>query len=276
MHRLAWLVPALVVLTLLAVSNYPDIAGHPLPRLPLPKAVTDALDIVRASGRLFWPVAYVLVFVAMLAAYRLPARVAGMLLATLLTIQMVDLTGLFAATRASSAEAGAHRLYVRTLDPRWGSAIAAARDISFEPPDTTLDLSLFQEVAWRAASLGRPVRIAYTARDSLATKRRLAPGASGLRRGPARSAAAICADGDRFRPRSGERAACCPGRRSRRASGERAPALSLAPQPALSICKSSKLCGGRQMARSFPQLTVFKPPVIAARRDRDSSNIFGD
>lgn len=174
LRRLAWLVPALVVLTLLAVSNYPDIAGIALPRLPLPQAVTDALDIVRASGRLFWPVAYVLVLVALLAAFRLPAQRAGLVLAGLVAVQMLDLSGMFAAVRATSAEAGTHRLYTRTLDPRWDRAVAAARDISFEPPDATLDLALFQEVAWRAAILERPVRLAYTARTTHATQRRLA------------------------------------------------------------------------------------------------------
>lgn len=174
LNRLVWLVPALIVLTLLAVSNSGDIAGRALFRVPLPGAVIELLDMVRASGRLFWPVAYVLVLVALLAAFRLPQRAAGLLLAVLFTVQMLDLSGLFATVRSTNAEAGTHRLYIRTVDPRWDGAIAAARDISFEPPDATLDLALFQEVAWRAAILHRPVRLAYTARDSLATRRRLA------------------------------------------------------------------------------------------------------
>jgi hypothetical protein len=131
------------------------------------------LDMVRASGRLFWPVAYVLVLMALLATFRLPPQRASLVLAVLLAVQVLDLAGLLATARLSSAEAGTHRLYARTVDPRWGRAVATAHDISFEPPDSTLDLALFQEVAWRAASLRRPVRIAYTARDSLATRRRL-------------------------------------------------------------------------------------------------------
>jgi len=84
LRRLRWLVPALVALTLLAISNYPDIAGQMLPRLPLPGFLIAALDLVRASGRLFWPVAYVLVLAAILAAYRLPRAQADGLLALLL------------------------------------------------------------------------------------------------------------------------------------------------------------------------------------------------
>ena len=169
LRRLRWLIPALVALTLLAISNYPDIAGQTLPRLPLPAFLIAALDLVRASGRLFWPVAYVLVLVAVLAAYRLPRAQADGLLALLLAIQIVDLSGMAAVVRAQSSEAGAHRLYVLTPDPRWDRAVAAASDVTFVPPDATRDLSLFQEIAWRAASQGKPVRLVYAARDSIAT-----------------------------------------------------------------------------------------------------------
>ena len=67
MRRLLWLVPALVVLTALAIGNQPDIAGHTLFRFPLPRFLAPVLDAVRASGRLFWPVAYTIVFVAITA-----------------------------------------------------------------------------------------------------------------------------------------------------------------------------------------------------------------
>ena len=173
LHRLRWLVPALVVLTLLAISNYPDIAGQMLPRFPLPAFLAPALDLVRASGRLFWPVAYVLVFVALLAAYRLPRTVASSVLAALLALQCVDLSGMYATVRAQSAEAGEHKLYVRTTDPRWDKLIEAADSVTFVPGDATRDLALFQEIAWRANSQGKPVRLVYAARDSQTTLARL-------------------------------------------------------------------------------------------------------
>lgn len=173
LHRIRWLVPALVVLTLLAVSHYPDIAGTPLLSLPLPERITDLLDIVRASGRLFWPVSYVLVLVALLATFRLGDRRASLLLAALLAIQMLDLSRMFATIRNVTAEASTRQLYVRTPDPRWDQVIAEARDVTIMPPRATEDLALFQEVAWRAAVLQRPVRLVYAARDSLRTRQRL-------------------------------------------------------------------------------------------------------
>ncbi len=171
--HLRWLVPALIVLTLLAVSNRPDIAGIKLPRLELPVVVTNALDAVRASGRLFWPVGYVIVLVALLAIYRLRER-AGPLLIVLLSLQIADLFSMAQAVHRTSAEAGSRQLYVRTPDPRWDALIAEARDVAFMPGDPTRDLGLFQEIAWRAVKAGKPVTSVYSARTSVATARRLA------------------------------------------------------------------------------------------------------
>ena len=164
--HLRWLIPALVALTLLAISNYPDIAGQRLARFPLPAALTPVLDLVRASGRLFWPVAYVLVLAGVVAIYRLGRERAMLVLATLAVIQGIDLARMATTIRAAGADADAHRLYVRTLDPRWTVAIAAAADVTLVPADPTHDLALFQEVAWRATSRGIPVRTVYAARTS--------------------------------------------------------------------------------------------------------------
>ncbi|MBS0479520.1 MAG: hypothetical protein JSR79_09490 [Proteobacteria bacterium] len=172
-QRLRWLAPALVALVLLAVSNFPDIAGHRLPRFPLPDAFAPVLDTVRASGRLFWPVAYTLVFLGVLTVYRLGRRGTGQVLLALLAVQVVDLAVMTQVVRAQSVEAGERQLYARTRDPRWDQVIAQARDVTFAPPDATRDLELFQEIAWRATSIGRPVRLAYTARVSERTADRL-------------------------------------------------------------------------------------------------------
>ena len=168
-RRLTWLVPALVVLAALAITNYPELAGRPLPRFALPALLAPALDMVRASGRLFWPVAYVVVMLAVVAIYRLGARKAGYLLVALATVQAIDLANMFVAIRSTTAEAAQHRLYVRTADPRWGIYVARAHDVAFEPAEPTQDLALFQELAWRAASLGRPVRTVYAARTPIAS-----------------------------------------------------------------------------------------------------------
>ena len=182
-RRMLWLLPAMIVLTLVAISNFPDIAGHRLPRIGLPEAIGPLLDLVRASGRLFWPAAYALVFLLLLILYRLPARHAGPVLAVLLAVQAVDLSGMFAAIRATSAQASDQRRYPHTPDPRWNAAIASARDISFMPTDVSLRLVPFEEIAWRAVNLGVPVRTAYMARIPQATQLRLAAEEAAFARG---------------------------------------------------------------------------------------------
>ena len=172
MSRLKWLVPALIVLTCLAISTYPDFAGQRLPRYHLPGEIAVALDAVRASGRLFWPVAYVLVFAGIRILYRLELRRAGLVLAALAVVQTADLAPMAVSIRAQSAEARGAPLYVRTASPEWDQLVAQARDIAFVPSDVTKELDVFQEVAWRAAKAKVPVRAVYAARPSLASNAR--------------------------------------------------------------------------------------------------------
>ena len=171
LRRLVWLAPALLVLTLLAITPSVDIAGQKLLRLPIPARLDAPLDMVRASGRLFWPAAYVLVLVAVRFAFRLRHDRATLLLASVTALQLLDLSGLIRAVHAASADR--RPTYVRTPSPRWDMLIAAAGDVTLAPADAIADLQLYQELAWRAMSLGRPVRHVYAARTSLATRTRL-------------------------------------------------------------------------------------------------------
>ncbi|WP_375422111.1 DUF6311 domain-containing protein [uncultured Sphingomonas sp.] len=171
-QRLRRLVPALIVLAILAVLH-----------MPLPPFLQVVLDPVRASGRLFWPVGYVLVLMAVLAVFRLSAERAALTLVALVALQVIDLSGMADAVRAQSREAGKHRLYVRTLDPRWEQLVGASRSIAFLPGDVTQDLALFQEIAWRAVKAGRPVTSVYAARTSKATQRRLVAEEAAFARG---------------------------------------------------------------------------------------------
>ncbi|WP_447726790.1 DUF6311 domain-containing protein [Sphingomonas koreensis] len=181
--RLKWLVPALIALTLLAISTYPDFAGQRLHRYPLPGSVAVALDAVRASGRLFWPVAYVLVFAAIRILYRLEPRRAGLVVAALAVVQIADLVPMAVSIRAQSAEARGAPLYVRTTSPEWDRLVAQAKDIAFVPGDVTKGLGVFQEVAWRAAKEKVPVRAVYAARPSLASNARQSKETDAFRRG---------------------------------------------------------------------------------------------
>ncbi|WP_293882302.1 DUF6311 domain-containing protein [Sphingomonas sp.] len=171
--RLLWLIPACVVLTVLAISHSLNWQGHTVLLIRLSYPVLAMLDPIRASGRLFWIVAYVILLAAVTIAYRLSAKRGAQVLLLVVFVQFMDLTGMMSAIRRVTADADRYKPFYRTVDPRWATAIANARDVTFAPAKPTKDLDLFQEVAWRAVAAGKPVRVVYAARDTLSTLARL-------------------------------------------------------------------------------------------------------
>lgn len=161
LHRLIWVAPALIVLATIAM----------LPAAPSP-LVAALLDPVRASGRLFWPVGYAMMLVALLAVYRWRDR-AGLFLTALVAVQIADLGGMAATIRQWSADAENRRVYAATPDPRWDALIGDANAIEFASGDVGFDLQVYQEITWRAIKAGKPVNTAYAARASAATIHRL-------------------------------------------------------------------------------------------------------
>ncbi|MCW2573758.1 MAG: hypothetical protein JWO88_3816, partial [Frankiales bacterium] len=85
------LIAALLALTALALSNK-VYAGHRLLLdVPVPAPLMALLNEVRSSGRLFWPVAYALLAVSILALDRAPKRLlVGLGLAVALGLQFTD------------------------------------------------------------------------------------------------------------------------------------------------------------------------------------------
>ncbi len=170
--RLAWLLPAFAVLGLLALGNEWVFRGKTVALIPLPPSVIDALDPIRAAGRLFWPATYALSFFAIALTLKLPR--ARFLLAAACAIQLANLLPFIATVREGSAGADDRRGYRRTADPRWASLISRAGSIAFHPADPYLDLALVEEVQWRAIVACRPTAMTYTARRTEATRDRLA------------------------------------------------------------------------------------------------------
>lgn len=171
--RLAWLTPALVVLTLIAIGPTVRWGGVPVTRFDPPFALLAIFDLVRASGRLFWPAAYTIVFVAIVSAYRLPRPAAVAVLGIALALQLVDIMPMFVAIRATTAAASDPTIYERTRDPRWDALIAQAGSVEIEPPEPFRDLKLMEEIGWRAVHHCRPMRYFYASRISWVTQARI-------------------------------------------------------------------------------------------------------
>lgn len=170
-HRLIWLLPAFAVIALAAIGPQPMWRGVPVFTLHLQPGVTDALDPIRAAGRLAWPLTYTLAFAAIVAVMRM--RRATLVLAVALAVQVVDLAPMLSAVRSASAKADDRTVYHRTRDPRWAALVTRASSVEFEPARPFVDLQLMQEITWRAVAACRPVRFTYAARESIALRARL-------------------------------------------------------------------------------------------------------
>ncbi|MBN8813976.1 MAG: hypothetical protein J0J06_00855 [Sphingomonas sp.] len=169
--RLRWLLPAFAVVAIAAIGPQPMWRGAPIFTIHLPQGLTDALDPIRAGGRLAWPPTYTLAFAAIVMAMRL--RRATVVLAAALALQVVDLAPMLAAVHATSAKATDRSVYHRTTDPRWSALTAGASSVEFEPATPFVDLQTMQEISWRAVTACRPVRFTYAARESIAVRARL-------------------------------------------------------------------------------------------------------
>jgi len=169
---LVWLVPAFLVLALIAIGPHLVWRGQVIVAIHLPDLVRNALDPVRAAGRLFWPVSYAIALVAIVMAGRLPR--ATLILGVALALQLFDLAPMVAAVRATSASAG-DPLYRRTHDPAWQTLIDRASSIEFEPATPYLNQAVRDEVTWRAITAKRavPVRYFYASREPAKIRERL-------------------------------------------------------------------------------------------------------
>ncbi|WP_353204794.1 DUF6311 domain-containing protein [Sphingomonas sp.] len=181
LRHLAWLLPGFAVLALVAIGPQPLFWGQAVTTLHLPLWLTDALDPVRASGRLGWPLTYTLVYAAVISVMAL--RRATILLAAAVALQAVDLAPMLAAIRATAARANGTTVFARTHDPRWAGLIARAKQVDFTPADAFINLAVMEEITWRAVAARRPVGFTYTARTATATKLRTAAERRAFERG---------------------------------------------------------------------------------------------
>jgi hypothetical protein len=122
LRRHPMLLLALLGMLAFAISNRVAIAGHLLFEFNLPARIAHFADMLRASERFFWPLAYTAIFASVaLVATRLPQRRARIVLAAALLLQLVDVDAGMARFRALVAAApsvAADRL----PDPFWAQA----------------------------------------------------------------------------------------------------------------------------------------------------------
>ncbi len=148
------------LLFVLALSYKVTFLNHILFTIPLPEFAEKLLGILRSSGRLFWPVSYLLlVFGLVLVIYRYRPRVALFILFCVASIQFIDLWPYY---KANDKMIAAKHWQTPLTSPVWPQLMAQYDHIVFYPPDRKQDYYL--PFAMLAAEYRKTINVAYVAR----------------------------------------------------------------------------------------------------------------
>ena len=159
-----------LALFLLAITDQVFIYKLKLIDLPLPPQAIGVLNIVRASGRLFWPIAYTIVFLALVCVYRAPRRTMAITLGAALVLQLIDIGTFAAHTRAQTAGASHKDAFLATPSAQWDRVMSVTSQVSFEPAVSFIpgDHRPFYEIALHAVDHKVPINVMYAARENAA------------------------------------------------------------------------------------------------------------
>jgi hypothetical protein len=156
-----------VALSLMAISNEVTWGSHVLFVLPMPARLQPALNVFRASGRMFWPVYYLLMLAAIRGTLRLTAPMCARFLVVILVLQMVDMFSLFRAINtASTMNASTHRFPAYT-SPFWALARSRYDRLYVIPGDYKNDDNIKYESLANAHEFA--IDTVYTARLPVAS-----------------------------------------------------------------------------------------------------------
>lgn len=183
LRPLLWLLPAFAVLALIAIGPHLIVGGREFASIKLPPGIVDALDPLRASGRMFWPAYYTIALVIIASSCR--DKAARALLVFALIVQLLDIGPMLAVTRSVSRMASTRPMFDRTPDARWNSLVAGASAIEVHPYEAYRDLAVLEQIAWRGVTACRPVplRYFYASREPRSVRRRMAADAAALAAG---------------------------------------------------------------------------------------------
>jgi hypothetical protein len=156
------LIIASVALSLLAISNEVTWGPHVLFTLPIPSRIQPVLNIFRASGRMFWPVYYLLTLAAIRGALRLTAPMCARFLAVIFVIQMVDMFPLFHTINTASAVGASRNHFPAYTSPFWAVARSRYAHLYVIPGEYKNDDNIAYESL--ANAYGFAIDTVYTAR----------------------------------------------------------------------------------------------------------------
>lgn len=117
--------PVLIVAALCAIyALSPRVTLADRVIVDLSSPALEPMAVFRATGRFFWPMAYLLMTLALAVLItRLGTRTAAVVLAAALAVQLVDLRQAHAARRATSRSAAFHGHQLPATSPFWAAAL---------------------------------------------------------------------------------------------------------------------------------------------------------
>ncbi|MHC8390800.1 DUF6311 domain-containing protein [Pseudomonas sp. MDT2-39-1] len=134
LRRRPFLLLAMVGLTVFAISNHVAMGLLEF-TYPLPPVVISIANIFRASGRMFWPVYYAIIFAIIFLVIRANTpRTAVSLLSLALLIQVLDTHAGWVAVRKQLMVEPASKWASPMVDPFWESAAAHYKSIRWIVP----------------------------------------------------------------------------------------------------------------------------------------------
>lgn len=147
---------------LMALSNKIMVGDLHLVTIPLPKKIYQALAVFRASGRLGWPLFYLLCFVVIACLVRyLPVRRARWVLAVALALQFVDQTKKYEELQGLMKQRQAWETPLKS--PGWESLAAGAERLVLIPPHPAME-HIYIPFAYLAARHRLATNAAHLAR----------------------------------------------------------------------------------------------------------------
>lgn len=158
----------MVVFTMLAISNKVTVGNWVLLEFELPAFMEKLLGVLRSSGRMFWPVTYVMIVAAFVIVVRfLPYRKALLLLSISAGVQAADLLPGFWGINYHSDNA-ADKLLQAQL---WGSIVPMVDTVAFVPPVANYrERDDYVPLALLASQYGKNFNVAYLARGNNAKR----------------------------------------------------------------------------------------------------------
>lgn len=154
---------ALIGMLAIAITHRPSIGGWQITLIPMPDAIAPYAAALRASERFLWPLGYALLVGAVAAlAHGFGPRRAGLILAALVVVQVIDLQPGFARARHFFPREVAPQIPLRLADPFWDEAARRYTTIRLVPNGN--QAKWWEEVSVYAATRGLATDAVYLAR----------------------------------------------------------------------------------------------------------------